>query len=153
MLKYFAYRPLFAPAIANETPTSTTSGARESPLSEAIAWFSWAELPSGLSFVIPIPYFFGKSCSSLAVVRPVGREGDRVQVPFLLRRLDEVGETGRASSFVGGAASRAVFAPSAVLALPSTVRPKAAAALRRSIDERLIPSSSSLAQNSISWAS
>ncbi len=60
MLKYFAYRPVFAPAIAKETPTSTASGARESPLSETIAWFSCAELPSGLSFVILMPYFLVK---------------------------------------------------------------------------------------------
>jgi hypothetical protein len=60
VLKYFAYRPSLAPAIANETPTSTASGARESPLSERIASFSWAELPSGLSFVILMPYFFWK---------------------------------------------------------------------------------------------
>ncbi len=33
-------------------------GARGSPLSETIAWFSCAELPSGLSFVIVMPYFF-----------------------------------------------------------------------------------------------
>ena len=56
--KYLAYRPSLAPAIAKETPTSTASGARESPLSERIAWFSWAELPSGLSSVILMPYFF-----------------------------------------------------------------------------------------------
>jgi hypothetical protein len=58
--KYLAYRPVFAPEMANDGPTSTTSGARGSPLSETIAWFSCAELPSGLSFVIPMPYFFEK---------------------------------------------------------------------------------------------
>ena len=58
--KYFAYSPSFAPEIANETPTSTASGARESPFSERIAWFSSAELPFGLSFVILMPYFFWK---------------------------------------------------------------------------------------------
>ena len=47
-------------AIAKDTPTSTASGARESPLSERIASFSCAELPSGLSLVIGIPYFFEK---------------------------------------------------------------------------------------------
>ena len=50
--------------IANEIPTSTTSGARLSPLSERIASFSCAELPSGLSFVIPIPYLRGKLWSA-----------------------------------------------------------------------------------------
>jgi len=52
-----------------------------------------------------------------------------------------------------GAAIAALFAANAVEAPPTIVRPNAAAALRRSIDDRLIPSSSSLAQNSISWAS
>ncbi len=54
--KYFPYRPSAAPETANDGPTSTTSGARESPLSERIAWFYSLELPSGLSFVILIPY-------------------------------------------------------------------------------------------------
>ena len=54
---------------------------------------------------------------------------------------------------VGGAANLALEAPSAVAAFPMIVNPKAAAALRRSIEERLMPSSSSLAQNSTSWAS
>ncbi len=49
-----------APSTAKDGPTSTTSGARGSPLSETIAWFSWAELPSGLSLVIGMPYFFEK---------------------------------------------------------------------------------------------
>ncbi len=57
-LKYCAKRPSAVPEIANAGPSSTTSGARESPLSERMAWFSCAELPSGLSFVIGIPYFF-----------------------------------------------------------------------------------------------
>ena len=45
------------PSTANVALTSTTSGARGSPFSETIAWFSCAELPSGLSLVIPMPYF------------------------------------------------------------------------------------------------
>ena len=46
------------PATANVGLTSTTSGARGSPLSETIAWFSSDELPFGLSLVIGMPYFF-----------------------------------------------------------------------------------------------
>ena len=52
-----------------------------------------------------------------------------------------------------GGASPARLMPNAVLALPMIVRPNAAAALRRSIDDRLMPSSESFAQNSTSWAS
>ena len=39
-MKYLRVEALVAPAIANVGPTSTTSGARGSPLSETIAWFS-----------------------------------------------------------------------------------------------------------------
>ncbi len=58
VLKYFAKRPSAVPEIANAGLSSTASGARESPLSERTASFSCAELPSGLSFVMPMPYFF-----------------------------------------------------------------------------------------------
>ena len=87
------------------------------------------------------------------VVRPVGRQGDRVQVPFLLRRLDERRAARPPSSFVGGAARPRTRRAERRAGAPEHREPKAAAALRRSIDERLMPSSSSLAQNSTSWAS
>ena len=55
-VKYFAYRPSFAPAIAKVGLTSSTSGARGSPLSERTAWFSAADDASGSALVIGIPY-------------------------------------------------------------------------------------------------
>ncbi len=48
------------PEIANAGPSSTQSGARESPLRDDTAWFSSAELPSGLELEILMPYFFWK---------------------------------------------------------------------------------------------
>ena len=58
MVKYFPNRPSAVPEIATAGESSTTSGARESPLRVRTAWFSSAELPFGLSFVILMPYFF-----------------------------------------------------------------------------------------------
>jgi hypothetical protein len=55
--------------------------------------------------------------------------------------------------FSGGVAPSFTRPPKAVEGAARMLSPKAAATLRRSIDERLMPSSSSLAQNSISWAS
>ena len=55
--------------------------------------------------------------------------------------------------FSGGLAAPRLRAARAAAGEASTVSPIAAAALRRSICERLISLSSSLAQNSCSWAS
>jgi len=48
------------PATAKVGLTSTTSGARGSPLSETIAWFSSDDEPLGLALSIGMPYFFEK---------------------------------------------------------------------------------------------
>ena len=61
-------------------------------MSDRTASFSWAELPSGLALVIGIPYFFENVEMICAVVRPVGRKGDGIQVAFLLGLLHELGE-------------------------------------------------------------
>jgi hypothetical protein len=53
---YGAKSPACVPVIANEPPTSTTSGALPWPLSCLIAFSSsWLE-PSGLASVILMPY-------------------------------------------------------------------------------------------------
>ena len=60
VLKYLAYSPSLAPIAACEGLTSSTSGARESPLSDRTASFSAADEASGLAFVIGMPNFLEK---------------------------------------------------------------------------------------------